>query len=41
VRQAEEAIANREATMDWARAQAELAEAAARLRAIQRWRKKG
>jgi F-type H+-transporting ATPase subunit epsilon len=41
VRQAEEAIANREATMDWARAQAELAEAAARLRAIRRWRKQG
>ncbi len=40
VRQAEDAIANREATMDWARAQAELAEAAARLRAIRRWRKK-
>lgn len=41
VRRAEEAIADREATMDWARAQAELAEAAARLRAIRRWRKQG
>ncbi len=39
-RKAEEAMANRESDMDYARAQAELAEAVAQLQAIQRLRKK-
>lgn len=39
-RQAEEALQDRESKMDYARAQAELAEAIAQLRAIQRIRKK-
>ncbi len=40
-RQAEEAMKNRASAMDYARAQAELAEAVAQLAAIQKLRKKG
>lgn len=40
-RQAEEAMKNRSSAVDYARAQAELAEAIAQLAAIQRLRKKG
>lgn len=40
-RRAEDAIKNRDAEMDLARAQAQLAEAAAQLQAIQRLRKRG
>jgi len=40
-RLAEEAMKDRTATMDYAKAQAELAEAVAQVRAIQQLRKKG
>ncbi|MEM9384114.1 MAG: F0F1 ATP synthase subunit epsilon [Pseudomonadota bacterium] len=41
MRRAQDALNDQAATIDWARAQAELAEAAARLRAIRRLRKQG
>ncbi|GAA5174843.1 F0F1 ATP synthase subunit epsilon [Niveibacterium umoris] len=40
-RQAEEALSNRESKLDYARAQAELAEAAAQLAMIERMKKRG
>jgi len=40
-RQAEEALSNQESKLDYARAQAELAEAAAQLAMIERMKKRG